>query len=80
MRKFLLLFFVIVATSLTSTRLLAQGVTTAAIHGVVTDSKGATLPGATVLVTHVPTGTVYSASTRADGRFNIPNTFPFLVC
>jgi len=74
MRKFLLLlFFAIVATSLTGTRLLAQGVTTAAVHGVVTDAKGATLPGATVTVTHVPTGTVYTASTRADGRFNIPN-------
>jgi hypothetical protein len=74
MRKFLLLlFFAIVATSLTGTRLLAQGVTTAAVHGVVTDTKGATLPGATVTVTHVPTGTVYTASTRADGRFNIPN-------
>jgi len=72
MRKFLLLLFVFVATTLSASRLLAQGVTTAAMHGVVTDTKGATLPGATVLVTHVPTGTVYSASTRADGRYNIP--------
>jgi len=73
MRKFLLLCFVFVATSLASVRLLAQGVTTAALHGVVTDSKGATLPGATIVVTHVPTGTVYSAATRADGRYNLPN-------
>ncbi|MEO6520514.1 MAG: carboxypeptidase regulatory-like domain-containing protein [Mucilaginibacter sp.] len=73
MRKFLLLCFVFVATSLASVRLLAQGVTTAALHGVVADSKGATLPGATIIVTHVPTGTVYSAATRNDGRYNLPN-------
>jgi hypothetical protein len=72
MRKFLLLLFV-VASMFTSARLFAQGVTTASIHGVVTDTKGATLPGATVLVTHIPTGTVYSAATRADGRYNLPN-------
>jgi len=73
MRKFLLLFLVFVATALTSARLLAQGVTTAAIHGIITDAKGATLPGATVTITHLPTGTVYSAATRGDGRYNIPN-------
>lgn len=73
MRKLLLLLFVFVATSVTSVGLFAQGVTTAALHGVVTDAKGATLPGATVTATHVPTGSVYSAATRADGRFNIPN-------
>jgi hypothetical protein len=73
MRKFLLLCLVFVATSLASVRLLAQGVTTAALHGVVADAKGATLPGATIIVTHVPTGTVYSAATRNDGRYNLPN-------
>ncbi|WP_295655629.1 carboxypeptidase regulatory-like domain-containing protein [uncultured Mucilaginibacter sp.] len=73
MRKFLLLLIVFVATTFTASQLMAQGVTTASMHGVVTDTKGATLPGATVVVTHVPTGTVYSASTRADGRYNIPN-------
>jgi hypothetical protein len=50
----------------------AQGVTTAAIAGVVTDSAGAPLTGATVVAVHGPSGTQYSAVTRADGRFNIP--------
>ncbi|GAA3957698.1 carboxypeptidase regulatory-like domain-containing protein [Mucilaginibacter dorajii] len=50
----------------------AQGVTTASINGIVTDAKGA-IPGATVTITHVPTGTVYATVTRADGRYNIPN-------
>jgi hypothetical protein len=50
----------------------AQGVTTASVHGIVTDNKGI-IPGATVSITHTPTGTVYSTAARADGRFNIPN-------
>src|SRR5437773_3639060 len=50
----------------------AQGVTTAAIAGVVTDSSGAPLEGARVLAVHGPSGTAYSAVTRADGRFTIP--------
>ncbi|HEX4573856.1 MAG TPA: carboxypeptidase regulatory-like domain-containing protein [Gemmatimonadales bacterium] len=53
-------------------RLLGQGVTTAAIAGSVTDSSGAPLGGARVVAVHGPSGTVYSAVTRADGRFTIP--------
>lgn len=54
-------------------KLLAQGVTTASMSGRVTDSKGETVPGATVVALHTPTGTAYSTQTRADGRFNLPN-------
>ncbi len=50
----------------------AQGVTTAAVAGVVTDSSGAPLEGARVVAVHGPSGTTYSAVTRADGRFTIP--------
>jgi len=50
----------------------AQGVTTAAIAGVVTDSAGAPLEGARVVALHGPSGTAYAAVTRADGRFTIP--------
>jgi hypothetical protein len=50
----------------------AQGVTTASINGIITDSKGA-IPGATITITHIPTGTVYSTGSRTDGRFNLPN-------
>ena len=52
--------------------LMAQGVTTASANGVITDNKG-TVPGATVTMTHLPTGTVYTAASRADGRYNILN-------
>jgi hypothetical protein len=73
MRKYLLLFLSLtVFTFFASKNVLAQGVTTASINGVVTDSKG-TIPGATVSITHLPTGTVYSTVTRADGRYNVPN-------
>lgn len=51
----------------------AQGTTTAAINGVVTDDKGETLPGATVVATHLPTGSQYGTVTRLDGRYNFPN-------
>jgi carboxypeptidase family protein len=53
-------------------RIQAQGVTTAAITGTVTDSAGARLDGVRVVATHGPSGTTYTAVTRADGRFTIP--------
>src|SRR5207237_7431053 len=55
-----------------TTALDAQGVTTAAIAGVVTDSAGAPLEGARVVAVHGPSGTTYAAVTRVDGRFTIP--------
>jgi hypothetical protein len=50
-----------------------QGVTTAALSGSVSDNSGAPLPGAVILAVHEPTGTRYSALTRADGTFRIVN-------
>src|SRR5947208_5916411 len=49
----------------------AQGVTTAAIAGIVTDSSGTPLEAARVIAVHGPSGTTYTASTRTDGRFTI---------
>jgi hypothetical protein len=73
MRKYLLLFLLSTFfTFFISKNLSAQGVTTASVNGIVTDSKGP-IPGATVTITHLPTGTVYSTGTRADGRYNLPN-------
>jgi hypothetical protein len=73
MRKYLLLFFLAAGLSLFFNQNgFAQGVTTASVNGIISDSKGA-IPGATVSITHVPTGTVYSTASRADGRFNLPN-------
>ena len=51
----------------------AQGVTTGTIAGVVADSQGAVVPGATVLAVHQPSGTSYEGVTKADGRFVLPS-------
>jgi len=48
-------------------------VITSSISGVVTDSKGEGLIGATVKATHTPTGTIYGTTTRNGGEFTIPN-------
>lgn len=69
MRKnLLLLFFLLFATGIA----FAQ-VTTSSMSGVVLDEKNQTVPGATVIATHNPTGTNYATVTRNDGRFNLPN-------
>lgn len=48
-------------------------VTTATISGLVTDEQGEPLIGATVVAQHLPSGSFYGSSTRADGRYTIPN-------
>src|SRR3972149_1831458 len=53
--------------------ILAQGVTTASLNGLVQDAEGNPLPGANVIALHVPSGTSYGASTRDNGLFNLPN-------
>ena len=50
-----------------------QGVTTAAMSGLVVDKDKNPLPAANVIAIHVPSGTQYGASTRSNGQFNIQN-------
>jgi hypothetical protein len=47
--------------------------TTAEIQGIVTDSKGNGLVGASVTAIHTPTGSKYVTTSRKDGRFNLAN-------
>ena len=50
----------------------AQGVTTGSLTGLVTDQGGQPVAGANVIAIHLPSGSTYEATTRADGRFFIP--------
>ncbi|HEX7356414.1 MAG TPA: carboxypeptidase regulatory-like domain-containing protein [Ignavibacteriaceae bacterium] len=65
---FLLLF---VTFTLLQTNVFAQGVTTAAMNGMVVDSKGDPLPGANILAVHTPSGTQYGTTSRIDGKYNL---------
>ena len=52
---------------------LGQGVTTGSITGFVTDSAGVPLSDATVVATHVPSGTRYRAVVRSSGAYTLLN-------
>jgi hypothetical protein len=56
----------------------AQGETTSAIVGQVSDASGAAVPGATVTIADRDTGLKRSATTDAAGRFNFPQLKPGL--
>ncbi|HEX6323622.1 MAG TPA: carboxypeptidase-like regulatory domain-containing protein, partial [Vicinamibacterales bacterium] len=50
----------------------AQGVTTGSLAGTVVNAQGQPVAGASVIAIHIPSGSTYEATTRADGRFSIP--------
>ena len=58
--------------SLAPSLLPGQGVTTGTISARVRDSNGNPRAGVRVIATHEPSGTVYQARTRDDGRATIP--------
>lgn len=68
MNKTLIVSFLLMVSSL----VYSQGVTTAGISGRVLDRDNEPLPGANVVAMHIPSGTMYGATSRVDGRFNIP--------
>jgi hypothetical protein len=55
---------------------LAQGETTSAIIGQVSDASGAAVPGATVTIHNTETGLQRIATTDDSGRFNFPQLKP----
>jgi len=69
MKKSLLFFALVLASYGT----IQAQVTTSSMSGVVSQSTGRTIAGATIKATHVPSGTVYSASANDAGRFNLAN-------
>lgn len=50
-----------------------QGITTSAINGFVNNAQGAPVSGATVTAVHEPSGTRSTATTRANGGFELSN-------
>ncbi len=66
-------FFLVLVLLASGLPAFAQGVTTSAIKGLVLDSKGQPLPGATVIATHLPSGTTYGNGTRDNGQFDLLN-------
>jgi len=71
--KFLLIIMCSLLCSISANEVFAQGSTTSAMNGKVTDSNGEAVPGATVLAVHVPTGSQFGNITGADGYYRIPN-------
>ncbi len=59
------------ATTTIATPAVAQE-TTSSVRGDVVDQNGNAIPGATVTVTHVPSGTTSTQTTDANGGFNAP--------
>jgi hypothetical protein len=51
-------------------------VTTSSITGTIKSDKGEPLEGATIVATHVPTGSKYTTSSQKSGQFNFPNITP----
>src|SRR3954468_21208041 len=47
--------------------------TTSEINGIITDTLGHGLAGATIQALHVPTGSKYSTTSRKDGHYNLAN-------
>src|SRR5882762_6541731 len=62
----------VLALAISAGPLAAQGVTTAAVTGIVKDASGGIIPGASITAVHQPSGTSYEAMTQGDGRFTIP--------
>lgn len=56
--------------------LILSQVTTSNISGTVKSDDGQVLTGASLTLTHLPSGTVYTSITRKDGRFDIANIDP----
>ncbi len=75
MRRTTVLFLTLILVTASLMTGYAQ-VTTSSIGGVVKGEKGDLLAGATITVTHEPTGSVFTAQSRNGGRFDIQNVPP----
>lgn len=65
-------FCIFIILGFITNSLVAQ-ITTASISGIVKSKDGTTLEAAIVIARHEPSGSVYSTSSREDGRYTLPN-------
>lgn len=72
LKRILFLF----ALAFMASPLLFAQITTSAIDGTVKSGSDEPLVGASIVVTHVPTGTKYATSSRGGGTFQIQNLKP----
>ena len=72
MKKFYPIYWLILALYCCSGGLYAQE-TSGSLTGKITDGEGHPLAGATITITHQPSGTVYSTVSTAKGLYNLPN-------
>src|SRR4030043_115284 len=70
-RTFATLLFVFV-----SVVIFGQGATTSSLSGKIADGQGEALAGATIVATHVPSGTMYGATANNQGLFTIQGMRP----
>jgi len=59
-----------------SNPMFGQGVTTSGFTGFVTNKDGAPVAGATIVATYDPTGSRYTATTRATGQYTVSGLLP----
>src|SRR6267378_3497654 len=71
-QRLLIAALALLLPSLATSSLSAQGVTTGTIAARVNDANGNPRAGVRVVAVHQPSGTVYQARTRENGRVNLP--------
>lgn len=75
-RRFLTVAAALALVTGASARLLAQGVTTGAISGTVTDQNGTPIEGAQIQVRNARTGASAGGITRANGQYSVQGVEP----
>ena len=70
-KKFVALLRVLL-TLVLSVSVLAQSATTGSLSGIVTDSTGAVIPGATITLTNTATGATRTVTSDEEGRWRAP--------
>ncbi|MCQ2974935.1 MAG: TonB-dependent receptor [Bacteroidales bacterium] len=69
-------FYLLIAMLLMFVGVASAQVTTSGLTGQVTSENGETLPGATVIAVHVPSGTQYACITNESGRYVLQGMRP----